>query len=70
VTKNCFTEQIIPTSEVPKKRDFINTGLSSDFSGGSALKTIAGKHPLSGLKDALASELAVRTGARCGICVA
>jgi hypothetical protein len=59
VTKDSFTQQIIATSEMPKERHFVDAGLSRDFSGGSALKTIAGKHPLGGFNDALASELAI-----------
>jgi hypothetical protein len=45
---------------VSKECHFIDAGLSGDFSGGGALKTIAGKHPLGGFNDALASELAIR----------
>jgi hypothetical protein len=59
VTKDSFTQQIIATSEVPKERHFIDARLSSDLSGGGALKTIAGKHPLGGFNDALTSKLAI-----------
>jgi hypothetical protein len=69
VTKDRFTEQFIAASEVPKERHLINASLSSDFPSGSPLKTIAGKHPLGGFKDALASEFAIRTSTRRRICL-
>src|ERR1700749_1068750 len=42
VAKDRFTQQIVASTEVPKECHFIDTGLSSDFSSSSALKTVTG----------------------------